>query len=343
MPRTVRLRCSARAERPGSQPRRRPRGDRRRRPRTHVHRVPRSAPQLRRRDRADPAARPRPPRPRPRRSPRGPDRARRARVAPGSPGHLRLQRQRVPRGDARRVQGPGRAGERELPLRRRGAPLPARRQRRPGASCSTPRSRRRWPRCSPTCRGLEVLLQVADDSGNDLLPGAEWYEEALAAASPARPAWADEWSPDDQYILYTGGTTGMPKGVLWRQADIYRTSMGGRNQATGQPWSSVDELVEAAKAATLVVLADGAVHARRRPLDRVPGHEHRRHRRDPGRGRPPRPGRRVHDHRARAGELPPARRRRLRPADRRRDGDGAAGTSRRCSSCCRAGRRCRSG
>jgi fatty-acyl-CoA synthase len=106
----------------------------------------------------------------------------------------------------------------------------------------------------PALPGLEVLLQVADDSGNDLLTGAEWYEDVLAAASPARPAWAGEWSPDDQYILYTGGTTGMPKGVLWRQADIYRTSMGGRNQATGQPWSSVDELVEAAKASTLVVL-----------------------------------------------------------------------------------------
>ena len=101
--------------------------------------------------------------------------------------------------------------------------------------------------------------------------------------------------------------------------------MGGRNQATGQPWSSVDELVEAAKASGARGLADGAVHARRRPLDRVPGHEQRRHRRDPGRGRPPRPGRRVLDHRARAGELPPARRRRLRPADRRGDGDGAVG------------------
>ena len=76
----------------------------------------------------------------------------------------------------------------------------------------------------------EVLLQVADESGNDLLPGAVDYEEALASASPAG-APVDP-SPDDLYILYTGGTTGMPKGVLWRQHDIFMGAMGGRS--TGQ-------------------------------------------------------------------------------------------------------------
>ena len=81
----------------------------------------------------------------------------------------------------------------------------------------------------PDLSDVRVLLQIADESGNELLPGAEWYEEVLAAAPNVRPSWADEWSPDDLYILYTGGTTGMPKGVLWRQADIHRTAMGGRN------------------------------------------------------------------------------------------------------------------
>src|SRR4051794_10811158 len=59
---------------------------------------------------------------------------------------------------------------------------------------------------------LRLVLQVADDSGNGLLPGALWYEDALAEASPERPDVA--WSADDLYILYTGGTTGLPKGVL---------------------------------------------------------------------------------------------------------------------------------
>jgi fatty-acyl-CoA synthase len=95
---------------------------------------------------------------------------------------------------------------------------------------------------------LSVLIQVADESGNPLLPGAVDYEEALAAASPERPKV--EWSPDDLYILYTGGTTGMPKGVLWRQADIFVTAMGGA-RTDGSEYETVDEIVEAAKAAGL--------------------------------------------------------------------------------------------
>ena len=54
------------------------------------------------------------------------------------------------------------------------------------------------------------------------------YEAAIAAgAASARPPV--QHSPDDLYVLYTGGTTGMPKGVLWRQHDIFMTSFGGRN------------------------------------------------------------------------------------------------------------------
>ena len=53
--------------------------------------------------------------------------ARRPRERPGPPRDLPAQRQRVPRVDARRVQGPGRAVQRQLPLRRRGAALPAQR------------------------------------------------------------------------------------------------------------------------------------------------------------------------------------------------------------------------
>ena len=97
----------------------------------------------------------------------------------------------------------------------------------------------------PDLPSLKVLLQVDDGSGADLLPGAVWYEEALAAASPERPDV--EWSPDDLYILYTGGTTGMPKGVLWRQADIFVGALGGRNVGTGTEWEDLDQIVAAAR------------------------------------------------------------------------------------------------
>jgi fatty-acyl-CoA synthase len=92
--------------------------------------------------------------------------------------------------------------------------------------------------------GLKVLIQVADDSGNALLPGAVDYEEALATSSPAKPAVTP--SPDDLYILYTGGTTGMPKGVLWRSADIYASAMGGR-RADGRELGSIEEIAEYAR------------------------------------------------------------------------------------------------
>jgi acyl-CoA synthetase (AMP-forming)/AMP-acid ligase II len=98
----------------------------------------------------------------------------------------------------------------------------------------------------PDLPQLRVLIQIADGSGNDLIYGAVDYETALASSSPEPPPV--QHSPDDLYVLYTGGTTGMPKGVLWRQHDIFMTSFGGRNLMTGEPFGSVDEIVAAAAA-----------------------------------------------------------------------------------------------
>jgi fatty-acyl-CoA synthase len=88
----------------------------------------------------------------------------------------------------------------------------------------------------------QVLLQVADESGNALLPGAVDYEEALAASSPDGPP--TDPSPDDLYVLYTGGTTGMPKGVLWRQHDIFMAAMGGRKVGTWEIVTTYEGITE---------------------------------------------------------------------------------------------------
>lgn len=68
-----------------------------------------------------------------------------------------------------------------------------------------------------------LLLQVGDESGNALLPGALDYETALAASRADAPATVPD--PDDLYMVYTGGTTGMPKGTLWAQGDIFENAL----------------------------------------------------------------------------------------------------------------------
>jgi acyl-CoA synthetase (AMP-forming)/AMP-acid ligase II len=66
---------------------------------------------------------------------------------------------------------------------------------------------------------VRTWLQVADESGAPCPPWALPYEQAAGAATErVEPPWGR--SGDDLYILYTGGTTGMPKGVMWRQDDL---------------------------------------------------------------------------------------------------------------------------
>jgi 3-oxocholest-4-en-26-oate---CoA ligase len=79
---------------------------------------------------------------------------------------------------------------------------------------------------------LKVVLDVEDGSSEQPVPGALPYDEALEDAEEARPE-VEGRSGDDLYLIYTGGTTGMPKGVEWRHEDIFKSAMGGGDLTQG--------------------------------------------------------------------------------------------------------------
>lgn len=105
----------------------------------------------------------------------------------------------------------------------------------------------------PSLPNLRVIVQVADESGHDLLPGAVWYDDALAGSSATAPAVTP--SADDLYILYTGGTTGMPKGVLWRNGDAMVECFGGSPTAT-----TLDEFVAEAAVGMRALITPPFMH-----------------------------------------------------------------------------------
>ncbi|AEF39443.1 acyl-CoA synthetase [Hoyosella subflava] len=85
----------------------------------------------------------------------------------------------------------------------------------------------------PEVPALRHVVVVEDGSDKDYSTyGGVSYEEALAAQSPERGF--GERSADDLYVVYTGGTTGYPKGVMWRHEDVWRALGGGINFMTGE-------------------------------------------------------------------------------------------------------------
>lgn len=93
---------------------------------------------------------------------------------------------------------------------------------------------------------LAVNLYVDDDSGVDCEAcGSTELEAAMAAGAPGSDF--PERSEDDLYIIYTGGTTGMPKGVMWRHGDVFFAGLQGGNPG-GKPIERPEQLAENARA-----------------------------------------------------------------------------------------------
>jgi 3-oxocholest-4-en-26-oate---CoA ligase len=81
---------------------------------------------------------------------------------------------------------------------------------------------------------LQSIVTIDDGTpGGPLDASHVDYEQALASGSPVRDFGPR--SPDDIFLIYTGGTTGRPKGVMWRQEDIWRTLGGGVDFMSGEP------------------------------------------------------------------------------------------------------------
>ncbi|MER5217543.1 acyl-CoA synthetase [Streptomyces sp. NPDC002838] len=93
----------------------------------------------------------------------------------------------------------------------------------------------------PRADGLRHLVRVGVPAAGAAEVPAVAFTDAEAAGSPER-GFAPR-SGDDQFIIYTGGTTGMPKGVMWRQEDLFFSGLGG-GAPTGEPVMKPEELGE---------------------------------------------------------------------------------------------------
>jgi fatty-acyl-CoA synthase len=100
----------------------------------------------------------------------------------------------------------------------------------------------------------DLMISIDDDSTVPQLGGAIDLEDALAQGGRDQAVTP---SPDDVMMVCTGGTTGRPKGVMWRQSDTYVVSMNGADHESvdeihaklgyqGQPWFAVSPLMHAA-------------------------------------------------------------------------------------------------
>jgi acyl-CoA synthetase (AMP-forming)/AMP-acid ligase II len=102
--------------------------------------------------------------------------------------------------------------------------------------------------CAPKHERLTTIVAIPDvtdpDNAEDVTPyGGVLYADALADQSSERDF--AERSADDLHIIYTGGTTGFPKGVMWRHEDFWRVLGGGIDFYTGEPLEEYEQSKQA--------------------------------------------------------------------------------------------------
>ncbi len=104
----------------------------------------------------------------------------------------------------------------------------------------------------PELKGLSHVLVIEDGTDHPSPAGALGYEAALAEGHPERDFGPR--SGDDLYILYTGGTTGLPKGVVWRHQDVFYALGGGTDPITNTRVEHPEQMVEKGRGGALVHL-----------------------------------------------------------------------------------------
>jgi acyl-CoA synthetase (AMP-forming)/AMP-acid ligase II len=106
-------------------------------------------------------------------------------------------------------------------------------------------------RCAPKHDQLRHVVVIEDgtDEDSSSYGGVAWAD-ALADGKPERDF--EPRSNDDVWIVYTGGTTGYPKGVMWRHEDIWRTLGGGIDFMTGERLEEYDQSKKAVESEPMV-------------------------------------------------------------------------------------------
>jgi len=91
---------------------------------------------------------------------------------------------------------------------------------------------------------LLVQVETTDDDRVPLLDGAHRYEDLIASHDPAPRI---ERSTEDHVFLYTGGTTGLPKGVMWTHADLFKQFSAGYLATGGEVPTTLEGVAKAAR------------------------------------------------------------------------------------------------